>query len=173
MHTTWHLLRQKYTDATFNFEAKLRPTLNHMNNCSNPLAPNTTIPHLLPFILLLERNLDDFLKINEQSTLASNCLDSWETNTQDFGLSTLLAHLDTARKFTNLSATFQRNAEIVLGEARMEELTVDLFKTEFHLKFLWGSRGAFVDAGERHSKFEQVLNVMADKYCLVQTDSEV
>lgn len=144
-----------------------------MNNCSNPLAPNTTIPHLLPFILLIERNLDGFLKINEQCTLASICLDSWEMNTKDFGLSTLLSHLSNARKFTNLSATFQRNAEIVLGEARIEELTLDLFKTEFQLKFLWGSRGAYADSHDRHVKFQQVLNVMAEKYCNVQTDSEV
>jgi hypothetical protein len=32
-----------------------------MNECTNPQAPNTTIPHLLPFILLQERTLDDIL----------------------------------------------------------------------------------------------------------------
>lgn len=37
------------------------------------------------------------------------------------------------------------------------------YRTEFHIKFLWGSKGAFVTAEERHSKFEQVLGVMADK----------
>lgn len=125
-------------------------------------------------MLLIERNLDGFLKVNEQNNTSSFvCLDSWETNTQDFGLSTLLKHLDSARKFANLSSTFQRNAEIGLGEARMEELTLDLFKTEFQLKFLWGSRGAFANFQERHTKFQQVLNVMAEKYCNVQIDSEV
>lgn len=161
-----------------------------MNNCSNPLAPNTTIPHLLPYVLLTERNLDGFLKVKEQITSSTSssfscssfttsysssyvCLDSWETNTQDFGLSTLLKHLDSARKFANLSPTFRRNAEIGLGEARMDELTLDLFRTEFQMKFLWGSRGAFASSLERHTKFQQVLNVMAEKYCNVQTDSEV
>lgn len=37
------------------------------------------------------------------------------------------------------------------------------FRTEFHIKFLWGQKGAFVVAEERHSKFEQVLGMMADK----------
>jgi hypothetical protein len=37
-------------------------------------------------------------------------------------------------------------------------------RTEFHIKFLWGSKGAYVAAEERHSKFEQVLGVMADKF---------
>lgn len=58
---TWHLLRQKHTDEAFNFEAKLRPTLRAMNECTNPQAPNTTLPHLLPVALLGERGLDDVL----------------------------------------------------------------------------------------------------------------
>lgn len=60
LNSTWHTLRQKYTDCAFNFEAKLRPTLKHMNECTNPQAPNTTIPHILPVILLQERTLQDF-----------------------------------------------------------------------------------------------------------------
>lgn len=58
---TWHVLRQKFTDSAFNFEAKLRPTLKSMNDCSNPQAPNTTIPHLLPCVLLYERNLEEIM----------------------------------------------------------------------------------------------------------------
>ena len=172
LDSTWHMLRQKYTDSAFNFEAKLRPTLKNMNSCSNPQAPNTTIPHLLPLILLQERTLEDFTTPTEQSQLISSCLGLWESNTQDFGLTTLLNHLETARKYMDTSASYQRNAEIVLGEARMEELTIDMFKTEFQMKFLWGSRGAFVPADERHSKFEQVLSAIADKYCGQRDDAE-
>lgn len=58
---TWHVLRQKFTDSAFNFEAKLRPTLKSMNDCSNPQAPNTTIPHLLPCVLLYERTLEEIM----------------------------------------------------------------------------------------------------------------
>lgn len=32
------------------------------------------------------------------------------------------------------------------------------------MKFLWGSRGALAPAAERHSKFEQILTVMANKF---------
>lgn len=173
LDTTWHILRQKHTDSAFNFEAKLRPTLKNMNSCSNPQAPNTTIPHLIPFILLIERNLEDFINTSTQSSLVTNCLGLWETNTQDFGLSILLAHLDTARKCLNLNTTYQRNAEIVLSEARMEDLTLEMFRTEFQLKFLWGSRGAYVPAYERYNKFEQVLDVLVDKYCCIREGIEV
>lgn len=37
------------------------------------------------------------------------------------------------------------------------------FRTEFHIKFLWGSKGSQLSAEERHTKFEQVLGMMADK----------
>lgn len=44
-------------------------------------------------------------------------------------------------------------------------LTVFLLRTEFQMKFLWGSKGALVPAEERHAKFEHVLTVMAEKFC--------
>lgn len=46
---------------------------------------------------------------------------------------------------------------------QVDDLLLDMFRTEFHLKFLWGSRGASVSANDRHSKFEQVLTVMSEK----------
>jgi hypothetical protein len=58
---TWHLLRQRFTDSAFNFEAKLRPILKSMNDCSNPQAPNTTIPHILPYVLIKDRSVEDLL----------------------------------------------------------------------------------------------------------------
>lgn len=64
------MLRQKYTDSAFNFEAKLRPQFKNMNSCTNPLAPNTTIPHILPFILLRDRTVTDML----------NRKDHWDPN---------------------------------------------------------------------------------------------
>jgi len=45
----------------------------------------------------------------------------------------------------------------------MDPLVLDLFRTEFQLKFLWGSRGAAVDGAERHAKFDQVLSLMSEK----------
>lgn len=68
LNETWHILRQKYTDSAFNFEAKLRPTLKSMNESTNPLAPNTTIPHLLPILLLYEHT-PEFISGNETSII--------------------------------------------------------------------------------------------------------
>ncbi|KAG8238400.1 hypothetical protein J437_LFUL017942 [Ladona fulva] len=190
LSSTWHVLRQRYTDSAFNFEAKLRPTLKSMNECTNPQAPNTTIPHLLPIALLHERLLEDLHGMTPDS-LGPNeihenrgprlhlyhhaCLQPWESSSADFGLSTLHSHLEASRKFgaPGAAAAFHRNAEIVLGSSggcgdgvvapKVDQLLLDAFRTEFHLKFLWGSRGATVESSERHAKFERVLNLMSEK----------
>jgi hypothetical protein len=99
---------------------------------------------------------------NGSNTIVSSCLGPWES-TADFGLGILFAHMESARKFGESLAMFRRNAEIVLGDSKVDELLTDAFHTEFHLKFLWGSRGASVAAEERHAKFEQVLTVMSEK----------
>lgn len=33
------------------------------------------------------------------------------------------------------------------------------------MKFLWGSKGALASAEDRHTKLEQVLSLMAEKFC--------
>ncbi|XP_051169525.1 breast cancer anti-estrogen resistance protein 3 homolog isoform X2 [Leptopilina boulardi] len=160
---TWHLLRQKYTDEAFSFEAKLRPTLRAMNECNNPQAPNTTLPHLLPIALLGERGLEDILGTVSPSGLAAAILSPWEHSASDCGLSIVWAHLEASRKLTENLPLFRRNAEIALDGCRSDELLADAFRTEFHIKFLWGSRGATVGPEERYLKFSQVLDAMFEK----------
>ncbi|XP_034941901.1 breast cancer anti-estrogen resistance protein 3 homolog [Chelonus insularis] len=160
---TWHLLRQKYTDEAFSFEAKLRPTLRAMNECTNPQAPNTTLPHLLPIALLGERAPEDVLGTAAPSGLVAAILSPWENSASDCGLSIVWAHLEASRKLVESLPVFRRNAEIALEGWRSDELLTDAFRTEFHIKFLWGSRGAAVAPEERHLKFTQVLDAMFDK----------
>lgn len=160
---TWHLLRQKHTDEAFSFEAKLRPTLRAMNECTNPQAPNTTLPHLLPIALLGERGPEDVLGTVTPSGLTAAILSPWENSAPDCGLSIVWSHLEAARKLAESLPLFRRNAEIALEGCRSDELLSDAFRTEFHIKFLWGSRGATVAPEERHLKFSQVLDAMFDK----------
>ncbi|KAI4504499.1 hypothetical protein M0802_000049 [Mischocyttarus mexicanus] len=160
---TWHLLRQKHTEEAFSFEAKLRPTLRAMNECTNPQAPNTTLPHLLPIALLEERGPEDVLGFVVPSGLAAAILSPWENSAPDCGLFIVWSHLEAARKLAESLPLFRRNAEIALEGARSDELLSDAFRTEFHIKFLWGSRGATVAPEERHLKFSQVLDAMFDK----------
>lgn len=33
------------------------------------------------------------------------------------------------------------------------------------MKFLWGSKGSLAPAVERHTKLEQILSLMAERFC--------
>lgn len=126
--TTWHTLRQKFTDSAFTFEAKLRPTLKNMNDCSNPQAPNTTIPHVLPYILIKDRKIEDLL--GQSSSSLVNCvITSWETVAEDFGLSIMHAHLDSSRAFLQNLSLYKKNAQIVLSDtSRLDSLLEEAFR---------------------------------------------
>lgn len=104
-----------------------------------------------------------FIGISAPSGLIAAILSPWETSAPDCGLSIIWAHLEAARKLVENLPLFRRNAEIALEGCRSDELLSDAFRTEFHIKFLWGSRGATVAPEERHLKFTQVLDAMFDK----------
>lgn len=95
--------------------------------------------------------------------LTAAILSPWENSASDCGLSIVWSHLEAARKLADNLPLFRRNAEIALEGCRSDELLSDAFRTEFHIKFLWGSRGATVAPEERHLKFIQVLDAMYDK----------
>lgn len=128
------------------FEAKLRPTWISMNECSNPQAPNTTVPHVLLYILLKDRPILDILStIGERSSddddeddrshksyasLYNTCITSWETKADDFGMYINFLHLDAARGFLNNLPLFRKNARIIMEESmsRLDELLSDAFR---------------------------------------------
>ncbi|XP_030377677.1 breast cancer anti-estrogen resistance protein 3 homolog [Scaptodrosophila lebanonensis] len=168
----WHILRQKYTDSAFTFEAKLRPTLISMNECSNPQAPNTIVPHVLLYALLIDRPVLDIINhanIEDRPALYATCIAPWESKADDFGMSINFQHLDASRGFLKNLELYRKNAKNILEEAssRLDELLSDAFRTEFHVKFLWGSTGATAKPEDRHTKLEKVLTLMADKFCSV------
>uniref|UniRef100_A0A1B0A5L1 SH2 domain-containing protein n=1 Tax=Glossina pallidipes TaxID=7398 RepID=A0A1B0A5L1_GLOPL len=176
LDSAWHLLRQKYTNDAFMFEAKLRPTLISMNECSNPQAPNTTVPHVLLYVLLKDRPVMDILNLSnakEKSSLYNTCITSWESKADDFGMFINYQHLDSSRSFLNNLKLYRKNSKTILEESssRMDELLSDAFRTEFHIKFLWGSKGATASVNDRHTKLEKVLALMTNKFCNTDNDT--
>lgn len=62
------------------------------------------------------------------SSLTAICVNQWEINTADFGLSTVYAHLESLRNFINNLAMYRRNAQAVLTDNRVDELLEDSFR---------------------------------------------
>ncbi|XP_054714862.1 SH2 domain-containing protein 3C-like isoform X2 [Uloborus diversus] len=184
LRCTWLKLRQSFTENAFTYETKLRPTLKNMQECSNPQAPNTCVPYLMSLILIMQKHneivseQDCFPQIEEKphissfDTLSSSNKEKskilslglqWEQTAADYGLQLLLTHLEIGRSITQQWPMYKRNSEIVLENIKYDDLMLDVFRTEFHLRFLWGSKGCHVVAKERYSKFDQVLNVMSER----------
>ncbi|XP_067131781.1 SH2 domain-containing protein 3C [Centruroides vittatus] len=174
LRSTWLTVRQNFTENAFTYETKLRPTLKSMQECSNPQAPNTCIPYLLSLITILQRHIEviENNELNAEPQVEPsgkktvNILSlglQWEQSASDYGLQLLLLHLELGRTFVQQCTTYRRNGEIVLDNVKFDNSILDMFKTEFHLKFLWGSKGANVAAAERYTKFDQVLQVMSER----------
>lgn len=162
LKSTWNSLRLSCTDIALTYETKLRPTLKCMNECNNPQAPNTTIPHLLPLVIAIEKSMED-LEEEDATVAIMKCTFPWEQSSSDYGTNLLFSHLETGRSYVKNWNMYKRNGEIALEDVKYEELLLAMFRTEFHLKFLWGSKGAWVRAVERHTKFEQILTVMSER----------
>lgn len=159
LKTTWLALRQRHTDTALAYETKLRPALKNMQECSNPQAPNTCLPYLLSLLLILEHSFQGLSAAPRKDAIAE--LLPWEHSTADYGLQLLLSHLEQQRLVMQQLPTLRRNGQIVCENVKLDDIVLDLFRTEFHLLFLWGARGAAVASWERHAKLMQVLAAMS------------
>lgn len=147
---TWAVLRQKYTESAVLYEKTLRPSMRRMNDGEEISRPtDTTFPHVLPLLSLLERNV---------VTLES---ESWES--ADTGVAMVLSHLEAARTIACNGRIFSANAEAKLQGFQEEADVWEVFLTEFQMRLLWGSRGVERNKDERYSKFDEVLTALSNR----------
>nr|XP_034300991.1 breast cancer anti-estrogen resistance protein 3 homolog isoform X4 [Crassostrea gigas] len=153
LRDTWLILRRNHTSSAFQFDTKLKSAYKSLMDGSGLLPlQNVSIPDIAPLVFLLERDessLTDYLP--------------WELSDQNSGLDILLIHLDTARLITAQCGLYKVTAENVMKTVKFEDLISDVFQTEFHLRILWGAKGATVERTERQKKYEQLLAVLSNR----------
>ncbi|XP_059059813.1 breast cancer anti-estrogen resistance protein 3 homolog [Achroia grisella] len=172
LENAWNILRRVYTDNAFMFEAKLRPCFKSMNEGTNPLPPNTTTPYVLPSVLC-------FHLFDGESGGLMPPDDSFPTslmNTLEFDFNATAAHLDAARHFPDQVEMFKRNARTVVQEmsslgSTLDPTLLELFRTEFHINFLWGERGALTIPNQRFARLTDILTTMANKLSIQPADA--
>ncbi|XP_062873667.1 SH2 domain containing 3Cb isoform X2 [Trichomycterus rosablanca] len=148
---TWAVLRQKYTEGAVLYEKTLRPFLKKINNGKELCDPSeTTVPHVVPALLLLERTA----VILEGS-------ESWES--LDSGMDSVLCHLDAARTIACNGEIFSSNAKRKLQGFQEQPDTLEVFLTEFQMRLLWGNRGVEESREERYEKFDKVLTALSNR----------
>lgn len=94
---------------------------------------------------LLERAVDD------KSYLP------WESAEINNGLDTMLSHLDLGRLILTNCDVYKTKGKSLLKDFESDTEKLEMFTTTFHLRVLWGSKGAVVNRTERHNKFSQLL----------------
>ncbi|NXJ78597.1 BCAR3 protein, partial [Trogon melanurus] len=155
LEQTWTSLRHHYTQTAILYEKQLKPfskALHEGQDEWNSDAPqnNVTVPLLMPLITLMERQAVVFEGV-----------DLWESSDQSCEI--MLKHLATARQIAQHADVYSLAAERLLEGFQPDEEMSEIFKTEFQMRLLWGSKGAEVKQNERYDKFSQILTALSRK----------
>ncbi|KAM5256307.1 breast cancer anti-estrogen resistance protein 3 isoform 2-T2 [Ctenodactylus gundi] len=153
LEKTWTALRHQYTQTAILYEKQLKPfskILHEGRESSCTLPGSISIPLLMPLVTLMERQ-----------AVAFEGTDMWEKNDQSCEI--MLNHLATARCMAEAADSYRVNAERILAGFQPDEEMSEIFKTEFQMRLLWGSKGAEVNQTERYEKFNQILTALSRK----------
>ncbi|KAM3915439.1 breast cancer anti-estrogen resistance protein 3 isoform 2-T2 [Leptodactylus fuscus] len=153
LENTWTILRHQYTQTAITYEKQLKPFSKALYEGTGPTLDtqeHVTIPLVMPIILLLER----------QSVIFEG-MEWWENH--DRGCEIVFSHLESARSIAQNAALYQSNAERLLEGFVPDEEMTEVFKTEFQMRLMWGSKGAQVNQAERYQKFSQILTALSRK----------
>ncbi|TKS75127.1 Breast cancer anti-estrogen resistance protein 3 -like protein [Collichthys lucidus] len=108
------------------------------------------VPLLLPLLTLMER-----------PSITPEGAELWETSDQ--GCDIMLRHLEAARDVAHNAQSYTANAQRILQEFECDDELLEVFKTDFQLRLLWGSRGASVNQSDRYNKFNLILTALSRK----------
>ncbi|XP_016431106.1 breast cancer anti-estrogen resistance protein 3-like isoform X2 [Sinocyclocheilus rhinocerous] len=148
---TWTSLRRKYTQTAIIYEKCLKPFYKGLyeRSAEVPLS-NASVPLLMPLLTLMERPAVTF-----------EGMDAWENNDQ--GCEIMFRHLEGARAVARNADTYSCNAQRILQGFQPNDDMLEILRTDFQLRLLWGSRGAAVDQTERYDKFKLILMALSRK----------
>uniref|UniRef100_A0A8C5C0P1 BCAR3 adaptor protein, NSP family member n=1 Tax=Gadus morhua TaxID=8049 RepID=A0A8C5C0P1_GADMO len=147
---TWTALRRSYTQTAITYEKSLKPFYQSLYEGTASLPPVVSVPVLLPLLTLMER-----------PAVSPEGLELWETSDQ--GCDIMLRHLEAARGMAHHAHRYTQHALRALEGFQCDEDLLEVFKTDFQQRLLWGSRGATVNQSDRYSKFTLILTALSRK----------
>ncbi|XP_074859065.1 breast cancer anti-estrogen resistance protein 3 isoform X2 [Carettochelys insculpta] len=147
---TWTALRHHYTQMAILYEKQLKPFSKALQEGKETVCTPQTVPLLMPSVTLMERQVVTF-----------DGLDLWEYADQSCEI--MLKHLATARFIAQNADMYRMTAERLLEGFQPDDEMSEIFKTEFQMRLLWGTKGAQVNQRERYEKFNQILTALSRK----------
>ncbi|KAM9848778.1 breast cancer anti-estrogen resistance protein 3 isoform 2-T2 [Aulostomus maculatus] len=150
LEETWTALRRNYTQTAITYEKTLKPFYKNLYEGTASSPPVVCVPLLLPLLTLMER-----------PSIAPEGAELWEISDQ--GCDIMLRHLEAARDVAHNAQNYTVNAQSVLQGFQCDDDLLEVFKTDFQLRLLWGSRGASVNQSDRYNKFNLILTALSRK----------
>ncbi|XP_076010609.1 breast cancer anti-estrogen resistance protein 3 isoform X2 [Genypterus blacodes] len=150
LEETWTVLRRNYTQTAISYEKTLKPFYKNLYEGSASLPPVVCVPLLLPLLTLMER-----------PSITPDGTELWETS--DHGCDIMVRHLESAREVAHDAQSHTDNARTLLQGFQCDDNLLEVFKTDFQLRLLWGSRGAAVNQSDRFNKFNLILTALSRK----------
>ncbi|XP_030582513.1 breast cancer anti-estrogen resistance protein 3 isoform X1 [Archocentrus centrarchus] len=150
LEETWTTLRRNFTQTAISYEKTLKPFYKSLYEGTVSSPPVVCVPLLLPLLTLMER-----------PSIAPEGVELWETSDQ--GCDIMLRHLEAARDVAHNAQSYTANAQKILQGFQCDEDLLEVFKTDFQLRLLWGSRGAAVNQSDRYNKFNLILTALSRK----------
>uniref|UniRef100_A0A3Q2P846 BCAR3 adaptor protein, NSP family member n=1 Tax=Fundulus heteroclitus TaxID=8078 RepID=A0A3Q2P846_FUNHE len=151
LEETWTTLRRNHTQTAISYEKILKPFYKSLYEGEGN-RKHTFQPHVAP---LCSRS-----NFSRPSTKPEG-VELWEISDQ--GCDIMLRHLEAARDVAHNARNYTSNAEQVLEGFQCDEDLLEVFKTDFQLRLLWGSRGAAVNQSDRYNKFNLILTALSRK----------
>ncbi|CAN9500796.1 unnamed protein product [Ophioblennius macclurei] len=150
LEETWTTLRRNFTQTAVTYEKVLKPFYKNLYEGTAPSPPVVCVPLLLPLLTLMER-----------SSVTPEGAELWETNDQ--GCDIMLRHLEAARDVARNAQSYAVHAQEALRGFQFDEDLLEVLKTDFQMRLLWGSRGALVNQSDRYNKFNLILTALSRK----------
>uniref|UniRef100_A0A8C9EQA1 BCAR3 adaptor protein, NSP family member n=1 Tax=Pavo cristatus TaxID=9049 RepID=A0A8C9EQA1_PAVCR len=152
LEQTWTSLRHHYTQTAIMYEKQLKPFSKALHEGQEMVSvpQNLTLPLLMPLVTLMERQAVIF-----------EGMDLWESSDQSCEI--MFKHLTAARQIAQNAEMYSLTAQRMLEGFQPDEEMSEIFKTEFQMRLLWGSKGAQVNQNERYEKFSQILTALSRK----------
>ncbi|KAM6921331.1 breast cancer anti-estrogen resistance protein 3 isoform 1-T1 [Xenentodon cancila] len=150
LEETWTALRRNYTQTAISYEKVLKPFYKNLYEGTVSSPAVVCVPLLLPLLTLMER-----------PSITAEGAELWETSDQ--GCDIMLHHLEAARDVAHNTQSYTTNAQKILNGFHCDEDLLEVLKTDFQLRLLWGSRGATVNQSDRYNKFNLILTALSRK----------
>jgi hypothetical protein len=156
----WAQLKEDHFEEWQLLHGPIRESIRIVTDMSEAMPAQTTLPHLIPYLVdsvdISSKTVEAQRK--EITAIATDC-------DQCCDLSIFEAHCEQAYGFAAQHEAFRKSAQLAFRHINtFEDLLLDLFRTEFHIRLLWGTNGV-VDYpnnfDERHAKFAKVLTALA------------